>query len=70
MEYWEYLLNWLYYKKTLKCYSCWVGDSRLYKSIKYNKDEDIVTPMPIVTPTVAMSLNKEGIKQLKKELDG
>lgn len=74
MEYWEYLLNWLYYKekRTLRCYSCWTGNSKLYRQRKYGNaedgSEDTFEPYNYVVPTVAMSLNKEGIKQLKKEL--
>lgn len=76
MEYWEYLLNWLYYKqkKTLKCYSAWREDSKLYKYITKHGNsedgsEDEYSPFPIVTPCVSMSLNKKGIKQLKQELN-
>ena len=75
MLYWEYLLNWLHYKekKTLKCYSTWVGDSKIYKKCEYGKaedgSEDTVTPLPYVKPCVAMSLNKNGIKELKRELN-
>lgn len=76
MEYWEYLLEWLYYrnKKTLRCYSAWTGDSRLYRTrIKYGNKEDGTEdewgPTRYVVPTVAMSLTKEGIKKLKEELN-
>lgn len=74
MEYWEYVLNWLYYKekKTLRCYSTWVRDSELYRKIEYGEAEDgsddKYIPYKYICPTVAMSLNKEGIKELKKEL--
>lgn len=73
--YWEYLLNWLIYKerKTLRCYSTWVGDSRLYKQVKeYGKEEgsvDTYKPLSYVLPCVALSLNKRGIKELKRELN-
>ena len=42
MEYWEYLLEWLYYKKerTLRCYSSWTGNSRLYRVRHWGKAED------------------------------
>lgn len=74
-EYWEYLLNWLYYKKrkTLKCYSTWVGDSKLYKKVEYGNaedgSEDTFTPFNYIIPCVSLSLNKRGIKKLKQELN-
>lgn len=76
MEYWEYILEYLYYKdeKTLKCYSTWTGDSRLYKHVeKYGVAEDgsgdILKSYKYITPVVAMSLNKCGINKLKEELN-
>lgn len=65
MEYWEYLLNWLYYKnrKTLHCYPGWRGYSKLY----FKVDENL-QPYDIFVPTVAMSLNKKGREQLKHDL--
>lgn len=75
MEYWEYILNWLYYKeeKTLKCYSIWTRDSELYRKIVYgeaeNGSEDTFKPLDEAVPVVSMSLNKKGIEQLKKELN-
>jgi hypothetical protein len=73
--YWEYLLEWLYYKekKTLRCYSVWQYDSRLYRNrIKYGNaedgSEDEYSPFKMIVPCVALSLNKKGIKELKKEL--
>ena len=75
MKYWEYLLDWLYYKKkkTLKCYSAWTGQSQLYKTVKWGKAEDGSDdkhiPIPYIIPCVAMSLNKAGVAELKKELN-
>lgn len=76
MEYWEYILNYLYYNKTktLRKYSCWTRDSELYRQIdKYGKkedgSEDSWKPYKYVIPCVAMSLNKQGIKELKRELN-
>lgn len=65
MEYWEYLLNWLYYykKETLHCYSGWRSDSKLYFKVAEN-----LIPYNIFIPTVAMSLNKKGREQLKHDL--
>lgn len=73
MEYWEYLLDWLYYKdkKTLKCYPTWVTQSRLYeKAIQWAEVavDDVKEPYPYLIPCVAMSLNRRGIKELKREL--
>lgn len=76
MEYWEYLLEWLHYKnkKTFICYSNWTRYSRIYKEIEhYGKVEDgsddIFVPSKYTIPCVAMSLNKQGIKELKRELN-
>lgn len=75
MEYWEYLLTWLYYKnkRTLKCYSSWTVNSQLYKTVKWGKaedgSEDEHIPITYTLPCVAMSLNKRGIKELKRELN-
>lgn len=75
MEYWEYVLRWLYYnnEKTLKCYSTWTGASRIYKIVHFGNtedgSEDTFTPASYTTPCVAMSLNKQGIKELKRELN-
>ena len=75
MLYWEYLLEWLYYKEknTLRCYSSWTGNSQLYKTIKWGKaedgSEDERIPMTYTLPCVALSLNRRGIKELKRELN-
>lgn len=74
MYYWEYLLEWLYYRQSLTCYSTWIGKSGIYKTIdEYGKandgSEDTYKPCQYVVPTVAMSLNKTGIKKLKEELN-
>lgn len=66
LYYWEYLLNYLYYKKRLQCYPAWMHDSELYR-MKYGGEE--YKPYVEVIPVVAMSLNKKGIKQLKSELE-
>ena len=74
MEYWEYLLTWLYYrnKKTLRCYSGWVRDSQLYRCRTYGKaedgSEDTFKPYPYIIPCVAMSLTPKGRAELKREL--
>lgn len=75
LEYWEYILSHLYYSKnkSLKCYSNWTTDSKLYKYISnYGNEEDggkdEYKPHLLVIPVVSMSLNKPGIKELKEEL--
>jgi hypothetical protein len=75
MEYWEYLLKWLYYKekKTLRCYSHWEMDSKVYrKCVKYGEaedgSEDVFEPYKVIIPTVAMSLTKKGALALQKEI--
>lgn len=75
MIYWEYILNYLYYNKTntLRKYSAWTGESELYRERNYGKSEDgsedTWKPYRLVTPCVAMSLNKKGIAKLRKELE-
>lgn len=72
MYYWEYLLNYLFYSKNLRCYSCWTHDSRLYMQRQYGSaedgSEDKLEPMTMVVPCVSMSLNKRGVMKLKEEL--
>lgn len=68
MYYWEYLLDYLYYRKSLKSYSVWTSLSLLYKEIDEYADEekeDTYKPITTVIPIVSMSLNKEGIEKLK-----
>lgn len=72
LYYWEYLLDYLYYSKRFSCYSAWESDSQLYRSFRYETKEDgskerVYYPFKNVVPVVAMSLNEEGIKQLKSE---
>lgn len=68
MFYWEYLLDYLYYKKSLKSYPVWTSLSLLYKEIdKYadEENEDTYKSITTVIPVVSMSLNKKGIEELK-----
>ena len=70
MYYWEYLLEYLYYSKSLKGYSAWTSISKLYRTRIYGNaedgSEDKFEPMINVVPCVAMSLNKNGVKELKE----
>ena len=69
--YWEYMLQYLYYSKHLKCYSCWVSESKLYRYTEYGDAEDGSDDKfklyKNVIPCVAISLNKRGISKLKKD---
>lgn len=67
LEYWEYLLNYLYYSKSLLNYGTWFSDSKVYKIWDYDTKQKKEAYFFI--PTVGMSLNRKGIKQLKKELN-
>lgn len=71
LYYWEYLLNYLYYKKHLRCYSSWTSDSQLYQMRIYNKEEEKYKNEPYsqIVPVVAISLNRKGIKELKLGLE-
>lgn len=71
IEYWEYLLDYLYYSKSLKINSWWTRDSRIFTVLdKAGKAEDgsddIRKPLTLATPTHLFSLNKRGLKEFKK----
>lgn len=71
--YWEYLLDYVYYNKSLKKYPVWTYSSKLYRIVeKYGNEEkdDKYKSVNAVVPIVAMSLNKEGIKELKQLING
>lgn len=59
--YWEYLLDYLKYDKRLSDVPFWTYSSKIYKK---NKKEFILN-IPIVT----MSLNKQGLEELKFEIE-
>lgn len=66
--YWEYLLEYTENNQKLsEAYSVCYGTSKLYYVWDYQKDEKKY--MEYLIPIVKESLNKEGIKQLKKELN-
>ena len=74
MEYWEYLLDYLYYSKSLALKSCWQYDSKVFTTvIKYGEAEDGSDderkPLKIAIPTHLFSLNKEGLKNFKELYD-
>lgn len=69
--YWEYLLDYLYYSKSLKINQCWEYTSKVYTRIKYysnreDGEEDQVVPYKMVIQTPLFSLNKKGLKEFNK----
>jgi hypothetical protein len=73
--YWEYLLSYLYYTHNLKDVDYWYRDSKVYKELDkigtaLDGSQDTYKYVKYTIPIVSTSLNKRGIKQLKKELHG
>lgn len=71
MEYWEYLLDYLYYSKSLNIDSWWTKNSRIFTVLdKIGKaedgSEDTRKPLTLAIPTHLFSLNKRGLKEFKK----
>ena len=70
MHYWEYLLDYLYYSKSLKLSSYWVTDSKVAQVKEFGNaedgSEDIRKPMKLYIPDQLISLNKKGLKEFKK----
>ena len=67
--YWEYLLNYLYYTKTLKLTDIWTYNSKIAKKcIQYGntEEEDKWEYYKLYIPTHLFSLNKKGLKEFKK----
>ena len=68
--YWEYLLDYLYYSKSLKINQCWEYSSKVYHYTKYysNREdgEDQIVPYKMVIQTPLFSLNKRGLKEFNK----
>lgn len=73
MHYWEYMLDYLYYSKSLKLGSIWTTDSKIAKTRVYGNaedgSEDKVKPFQIYIPEQLISLNKRGLKEFKKLYD-
>lgn len=64
--YWEYLLDYLYFRRSLKDCPTWTTRSNLYKEASWDsKDAMKLDYLDCVVPVVAMSLNKRGIEKLK-----
>lgn len=69
MHYWEYLLDYLYYSKTLKLTSCWTTSSDIFQhTVRYgeNGSKDKKEPYYVPIYTHLFSLNKKGLKEFKK----
>ena len=71
MFYWEYLLDYLYYSKSLKISRCWEHSSKVYHYTKYysnreDGEEDQIVPYKMVIQTPLFSLNKRGLKEFNK----
>ena len=69
MYYWEYLLEYLYYSKSLKLNSVWTTTSKIATHITEYGDtpeEDKRSPFNIYIPTHLFSLNERGLKEFKK----
>ena len=69
--YWEYLLDYLYYSKSLKINQCWEYSSKVYHYTKYysnreDGEEDQIVPYKMVIQTPLFSLNKRGLKEFNK----
>lgn len=73
MEYWEYLLDYLYYTKSLKLDSYWQLDSHIATIKVFGNAEDGSkdkrVPMKLYIPAHLFSLNKKGLKEFKKLYD-
>lgn len=70
MHYWEYMLDYLYYSKSLKLSSYWVTNSKVAQITEFGNaedgSEDIRKPMQLYIPDQLISLNKKGLKEFKK----
>lgn len=70
IHYWEYMLDYLYYSKTLKLNTFWTTNSKVAKIIDVGDSEDgsddKIKPMTIYVPDQLISLNKKGLKQFKE----
>lgn len=58
LEYWEYLLDYLYFHKKLTIPALW-----RYKSEIFTDDDN---PINIYIPTIPISLNKKGLQQFRR----
>ncbi len=67
LYYWEYLLDYLYYEKTLEVNKFWFYSSKIYrKTISGDEAEDRKISYEQVIQAPLFSLNKRGLKEFKK----
>ena len=71
MPYWEYLLDYLYYSKSLKMTSWWTYTSRVATVLaevgnEEDDGDDVIKPLTLPIMTHLFSLNKRGLKEFKK----
>lgn len=64
MEYWEYMLDYLHYSKSLIITDFWEYNSNVYKNRNYENGE--TKPIRLIVPTPSFSLNKRGRKEFVK----
>lgn len=69
--YWEYLLDYLYYSKSLKISHWWTTESKVFTRVvkwgnKEDGTEDEIKPYTLPIPQHLFSLNKRGLKEFKK----
>lgn len=74
--YWEFLLNYIYYKHDLKLALLmsgpWTRSSKLWNHVishgsTEDGSEDTREPYPIIIPVQLISLNKKGLKKLRED---
>lgn len=73
MEYWEYILDYLYYQKELTLANSWMYTSKIFKTIDHygeseDGSDDKYKYLDIRIPIEKYSLNKKGIKELCQKL--
>ena len=73
IHYWEYMLDYLYYSKSLKLSSYWTFDSKIVKTKIFGNaedgSEDTFKPFAVYIPDHLISLNKKGLKVFKQLYD-
>ena len=67
LEYWEYMLDYLYYSKSLKISAVWYGRSQMFVIPNWGADDDKSQErLPVATYINKIALNKRGRKEFKK----
>lgn len=74
IHYWEYMLDYLYYSKSLKLSSYWTFNSKIVKTKIFGNaedgSEDACKPFAVYIPDHLISLNKKGLKVFKQLYNG